>query len=173
MRVVSLIVALAFPFAGNANERPPEVARIITEAELRGAATVDFLSVPLYEARLWTPDQRSVDQADKFALTLTYKRGFKAGSLARASVKEIARMEDRPVADFEDLERILQGCFADVGPDDRITGLSESEETASFFVNGVQSCRVSYPKMRDRFFGIWLGDNSRDARITAQIRGDV
>lgn len=145
---------------------------MVARAELRGSALVDFLTVPLYEAQLWTPEQRSFDEADNFALSLTYKRGFKARSLAKGSISEIARIEGRPTSDFDDLEAKLRGCFADVTADDRITGVSSSPDTATFFVNGAQTCAVSYPDLRDRFFGIWLGKDTRDPDVTARLRGE-
>lgn len=154
-----------------ADQRPPEVARAFAGAELRGSAMVDFLSFPLYEAQLWTPEQRSIEQADRFALSLTYKRGFTAQSLAQSTISEIARIEGRPASDFRDLEPLLNGCFADVTENDRITGVSTSRDTATFFVNAVQSCTLSYPNLRDRFFGIWLGSDTRDPDVTAQLRG--
>ncbi len=171
------LLCAAFAFAAtlaaaSADERPPEVARAVAGAELRGSAMVDFLTFPLYEAQLWTPDQQRVDQADSFALSLTYKRGFKARSLAKGSVSEIARIEGRPKSDFADLEEMLRDYFADVTEDDRITGVSASPDTATFFVNGAQSCTVSYPNLRDRFFGIWLGSDTRDPEVTARLRGE-
>ena len=158
--------------AAAAEQRPPEVARMVARAELRGSALVDFLAIPLYEAQLWTPGQRSVDQANSFALSLTYKRSFKARSLAKGSISEIARIEGKPRSHFGDLEAMLRNCFADVSADDRITGVSSSAETATFFVNGAQTCAVSYPGLRDRFFGIWLGNDTRDPDVTAQLRGE-
>jgi hypothetical protein len=158
--------------AVRAEERPPEVARAVADAGLRGSATVDFLAFPLYEVQLWTPERKNVDRAESFALTLTYKRGFKARSLAKASVSEVARIEGRPKSDFNDLEQIVLGCFVDVTADDRITGVSASADTAKFFVNGAQSCSVTYPRLRDRFFGIWLGRDTRDPVVTARLRGE-
>lgn len=173
MRLFGILFAcIVSAAAATADERPPEVARKLAGAELRGSALVDFLSIPLYEAQLWTPEQKRVDQADSFALSLTYKRGFKARSLAKGSVSEIARIEGRPKSDYGDLERMLTDCFADVTVDDRITGVSDSPDTATFFVNGAQSCTVSYPKLRDRFFGIWLGSDTRDPDVTARLRGE-
>ena len=173
MRLLCLFLACVAATAAVASEeRLPEVERMVARAELRGSALVNFLSFPLYEAQLWTPEQRSVDRVGSFALSLTYKRSFKAGSLARSSVSEIARMEDRPTSDFDDLEAKLRGCFVDVTADDRITGVSSSPDSATFFINGERSCAVIYPDLRDRFFGIWLGSDTRDPEVTARLRGD-
>lgn len=166
----AVVLAAVAPAASE--ERPPEVSRMVAGAELRGAARVDFLTLPLYRAQLWTPEQQSLEQADRFALSLTYKRGFRARSLAKGSVSEIARIEGRPTSAFSDLERALIDCFADVSAEDRITGVSASSDTAAFFVNGVQSCTLTYPNLRDRFFGIWLGSDSRYPEVTARLRGE-
>ncbi len=168
----SILACFAANAAAASEARPPEVERMVARAELRGSALVDFLSFPLYQAQLWTPEQRSVDQVGSFALSLTYKRGFKARSLAKGSVSEIARIEGRPKSDFEDLEATLRDCFVDVTVDDRITGVSSSSDSATFFVNGERSCAVSYPDLRERFFGIWLGSDTRDPEVTARLRGE-
>lgn len=146
---------------------PAEVAGSVPGAELRGAADVKFLGFNLYRAELWGGNGAG------FALSLTYKRGFTAEELADASVKEIARMEGRDRSDFADLGPLLTQCFADVKTGDRITGASLSETRARFFYNGTERCDVTYPKLRARFFGIWLGEKTRDPKSRDRLLGRV
>ena len=161
IRVLMLMAML--PIAAKAAP-PGEVVQALGNATLSGSAEVRFFGFNLYRADLWT-------SSDAYALSLTYKRGFSAKELSTASIKEIARMEDARTDLFAALEPKLRACFANVVAGDRITGVSMSADSALFFYNGQQRCSISYPSFRDRFFGIWLGPETRDPTSRDQLLG--
>lgn len=143
---------------------PAEVQKSLGAVSLSGSADIRFFGFHLYKADLW--------QSGKgFALTLSYKRAFSAEELSTASIKEIARMEKSELSKFSGLEPELRGCLADVSPGDRITGVSLDSENAKFYFNGQPRCAISYPEFRDRFFGIWLGPNTRDPKSRDRLLG--
>lgn len=154
-----------------AQSAPGEVARTLGAASLKGTATARLWGKKLYDAELWTASDGPFDQREPFALTLRYAYAFSADLLARTSVKEIVRVEGGRVADHTVLEQRLRNCLVDVDRGTRITGVSHGENRASLFVNGRKTCTLAYPRLRDRFFGIWLAPTSRDARSASRLKG--
>ena len=152
------LTALALPVL--AQQPPPEVAAYFDAPNLQGSARVRAMGFRLYDAELWTP-RNGFRPERPFALSLTYKRTFSARQLVDATIKEVARIEGQRPADHKGLEKLMT-CFADVRPGDRITGVSQGADQASFYVNGARSCRITYPRFSKRFFGIWLGPATRD-----------
>ena len=161
LRTLAVLLVMVSPAYASA---PPEVQKLMGGAALRGEADVKFWGFNLYRAQLWQAGNR-------FALSLTYKRSFTAEELADASVKEIARMERADIGSYAGLGPLLQQCFANVREGDRITGASTGADSAVFYYNGAKQCDVTYPKFRDRFFGIWLGDGTRDPKSRDKLLG--
>lgn len=166
--MIRLALAMMLAATGAAAQTPPE---LVGASDLRqvGRDDVRFWGFNLYTAELWSAGDFAFDRP--FALTLSYKRSFTAEELAVASVKEMARISGRPVDDYIALSGELEGCFADVAPGDRITGLSHDGDRASFYYNGEQSCEIAQPGFARSFFGIWLGDRARDARVRDSLLG--
>ncbi|WP_069301016.1 hypothetical protein [Neptunicoccus sediminis] len=166
--VVSGLLATGRTMAQTA---PAEVARSLGAASLKGTATARLWGKKLYDAELWTASDGPFNQRDPFALTLRYAYAFSADLLARTSVKEIVRVEGGRVMDHGALEQRLRSCLVDVDRGTRVTGVSHGADHASLFVNGRKTCTLTYPRLRDRFFGIWLAPTSRDARSASRLKG--
>lgn len=152
-----------------AQQPPREVGTHLTDPVRMGEANVRYLGFNLYNAQLWTSG-KGFSYGQPFALTLTYKRAFSARDLAEMTVKEVARIERTSPRTHQKLAA-LERCFADVQPSDRITGISRGPDRAIFYVNGRKSCDFSYPSFSKRFFGIWLGQNTRDPKSRARLLG--
>lgn len=152
---------------------PDEISQKLPQGALRGSAEVGFFGFEFYRVELWTELGAPFDPAAPFALTLTYERQFKARTLAKTTVEEIARIEDVPESDFLELLPKLELCFADVQEGDRITGFNVDADEARFFVNGTPSCDIRYPAFTERFFGIWLGEKTRDPKARKALLGDM
>jgi hypothetical protein len=154
-----------------AEAAPKEVVNELSAPQLQGKHTARFWGFRLFNAELWTskPGKFSFDQ--QFALTLRYLYPFSREVLARSSVEEIARVEGGLPEKFAKLESQLKKCLVDVDKGTRITGVAESSNKVAMYVNGRKSCTISYPNLREQFFGIWLSPTSRDARGAQRLRG--
>ena len=87
----------------------------------------------------------------------------------------MARIEDRPQRELAAFGPVLEDCFANVEPGDRITGLSDGFGAAQFFVNGQQSCEIEDTDFSNSFFAIWLGDKidpEADTRFLSGPEGE-
>lgn len=164
---LALIAAFSLSIA---EARPPEVEGVLPGAERVGTASYRLLAWPLFDADLWaTGGEFSWERP--FALTLTYRRNISARALTNQTLSEMSRRGAGDVDSLASLGALLSGCFSDVAPRDRITGLSSGPDTAKFFVNGVQRCELRWPAFRHRFFGIWLDGQGGDRALSARLRG--
>ena len=170
--MVCVVSLAAFTGAAASQGTPKEVARVLSKPNLHGKTTTRYWGFKLYDAQLWTDGQGAFNRAEKFALTLRYAYAFSAEVLARSSVEEIARVEGASPAKFAKLETKLRKCLIDVDKGDRVTGVADGANRVTMFINGRKSCSMKYPRLRDRFFGIWLAPTSRDAKGAARLVGN-
>lgn len=172
MAIALWLLMIATAAAAQQEDPHAEIAQTLDGPEMLGSADVRMLGFNLYKAELWTEQKAPFDFERPFALSLTYKRSFSAGQLSRSSIREMARIEDRPQRELAAFGPVLEDCFANVDAGDRITGLSDGVGTAQFFVNGQQSCEIENPDFSNSFFAIWLGDQTRDRRSRSRLLGE-
>lgn len=160
------LAVLACP--ATALARHPEVIAELGTAERLGEARYHVLAWPVFDAELWArEDAFSWDRP--FALSLTYRREISANDLVSRSlsgVAERARLESN-----DRLATLLRSCFANVQPNDRFTGVSLNQDLARFYLNGRQTCEITWPGFRRAFFGIWLDAPGRDRALSARLTG--
>ncbi|HEX8902834.1 chalcone isomerase family protein [Vitreimonas sp.] len=168
----SLFAALAlFSLATPAFARHPEVAASIPSAQQVGAGRYSLLSIPLFQAELWT-SSGAFSWERPFALSLIYERSIRANSLVNRTISEMRQRGAGSEASLQPLRAPLTACFADVQNGDRITGVSTGANTARFYLNGAQRCEIEWPNFRRHFFGIWLDARGGQAALSAQLRGE-
>ena len=135
-----------------------------------GEATLRVLGKTLYSATLHTEGSAQFSWSQPLSLRLDYAYGFTATQLVKATGREIERIEgQRP--DQAALLAKLAPCFRDVGPGDSFVALSTASDKVALRLNGQQTCAVTYPRLRQRFLGIWLSPDSRSPRLSRQLRG--
>ena len=136
-------------------------------AETRGQATLRFLGLPLYQARLYTPAGRALDWQEDMALELTYLRRLSETDLVEATLREFSRTGGPlPLRDQ------LLNCYDDVGRGDRYLAVSNGPDEVLFWRNGQRMCALSHPRIKQRFMAIFLGDNTRSPSFTRRLRGE-
>jgi hypothetical protein len=168
--IIAALFAVLLALAAPANARPTEVARTIPAAQQVGEASYRFLAWTLFDAALWAPEGE-FSWNGPFALTLTYQRSFSANDLATRTLAEMAQRGSGDASTLGPLQTPLTGCFADVTPGDRITGVSSGPNTARFYFNGRERCELEWPEFRRQFFGIWLDASGSNRALSNQLRG--
>jgi hypothetical protein len=119
---------------------PVEIQRLWNAPRLQGQATLRFMGMNIYHARLWVGENFRAQawQEYSLALELQYLRGLSGSRIAQRSLQEMQRntrmSEDRKNRWAQAMNRL----FPDVKAGDRITGCyTESGlEPARFFLNG-------------------------------------
>lgn len=170
----SALAALALSLAAlPAWASPSEVERALPGAQKTGEASFHMLGIHLFDVEAYAPGGAfSWDRP--FALTLTYERSARQSTLLNRSISEMSQRGAGNARTLAPLRAQLERCFPNIARGDRVTGVSTSADTATFYYNGAQRCQVNWPGFRRSFFGIWLaGRDGRAAELSAQLRGDT
>lgn len=171
-RLIAAFAALTVLATAPASASPAEVGRAMPNAQKVGEASYTVLSARLFNAELFA-DGGDFSWERPFALSLTYDRSAQASMLINRSIREMSSRGAGNARTLAPLRAQLERCFTNVASGDRFTGVSTSNETATFFLNGSQRCEVRWPNFRRHFFGIWLaGRDGAAARLSAQLRGE-
>ena len=151
---------------------PPEVSRDMPEARWRGAATMRFLGLHIYDARLWSPAPVKGDGAQQvLAIELEYARGLSGPRIAQRSLDEMRKIGDVDNAQAERWLQAMVRLFPDVKAGDRITGINLPGQGAHFFANGRRLGEVAETRFADLFFGIWLSPRTSEPGLRTQLMG--
>ena len=153
--LISPIVAHASP-----------VGNILPGAEQRGEAIFRFFGLPMYKARLYTKGGRTFDWQQDFALELTYQRNLTEYDLVESTLREMKRLGQTPPVEDQ-----LARCFDDVAPGDSYLAVTEGSDRIVLWRNGRSACTLSHPRIKRHFMSIFLGENSRSAKFTRNLRG--
>ncbi len=159
---LALWVAAATPIAAQSKV----VTSVLPGAELRGTATLRFLGLPLYQARLFTPRAAPLDWGQDFGIELTYLRTLTQYDLVEATLREFKR-----TGGALPLEAQLNACFKAVAKGDRYLAITDGDDKIGFWRNGARSCTLSHPQIKRRFMGIFVGENTRSKSFTRQLTG--
>lgn len=166
--IAALLACALLIWPGVASARYPELGNELGAYRMLGSARYQVLAWTVFDAELWAQQDRfSWDQP--FALSLTYRRNISEADLVSRSLNGMA--ERTQLGSRERLEALLRTCFADVRAGDRFTGVSLGADQARFYLNGRQTCEVSWPGFRQAFFGIWLDARGADRPFSAQLTG--
>ncbi|WP_204112741.1 hypothetical protein [Shimia biformata] len=164
------IVALTALLVAQGSIAPAKPANLVSAVpNLIGDVTVRWLGLPVYRATLYAQENR-FDWNSRFALELTYVRGFDRDTLVWSTMQELERMEGRS-GDHAAIRASLSGCFRTVESGDRFLAYAETPDRVSLWFNGTKTCQMSHASISQRFLGIWLSDQSRMASVSRKLRG--
>lgn len=138
----------------------------LRDPKLRGSSTFRFVGLPIYDARLYTPDGAPFNWSEDFGLELTYRRNIKKKALIDSTLEEMDRQGNALPIKAE-----LENCFQTIMPGDRYLAISQGPDRVSYWFNGKKACTIAYPGIKRAFMSIFLGDKTRSASFTRQLKG--
>ncbi|WP_275392426.1 hypothetical protein [Aliiroseovarius sp. Z3] len=165
VKAFSIVVSL-FVGAPSASAQSGVASSVLPGAKVRGAATLRFLGLPLYQARLFTVGGGALNWSQDFGIELTYLRDLTQYDLVEATMREFKR-----TGGTLPLEAKLNACFDAVGKGDRYLAISDGPDNIGFWRNGVRTCTLTYPQIKQRFMGIFVGENTRSKPFTRKLTG--
>ena len=170
-------VAMAWPWAcfAQAGSAPPEVATDLPGARLQGRGRLTFLTLHVYDIRLWTlaPLRAADTERSPLALEIEYARGLKGPLIAERSIDEMMRVGSFSVADGERWLAAMTALFPNGRAGDRITGVHQPGTGARFHVNGRFVGEVREAEFARLFFAIWLSPRTSEPRLRQALLGSA
>ncbi|WP_349974890.1 chalcone isomerase family protein [Pseudomonas sp. WHRI 8519] len=154
---------------------PPAVADwrpAVPDARTVGSGEFTWFGLRVYTARLWSAGSPQ-GWSEPFALELLYHRELSRDTLVQASLDEMRRLSDRPLAEatLERWAQAMNGAFVDVRPGTRITGVYLPGQGSRFYVGGQLRREIADPAFARAFFGIWLDPRARDPQLRQRLLG--
>ena len=167
LAALSLALALLAPcaYTASASDAPPSaLAQQAQGLERRGAGTMRFLGLRIYDAVLWSAAPRGapVDFSRPLALQLRYARSLKGAAIAERSVQEMEKVGAGTPEQRARWGEAMRALFPDVEDGTTLAGLHLPGRGARFFLNGQPLGEVADAAFSQAFFSIWL-----DARTSA------
>lgn len=131
-----------------------------------GGSTFRFLGLPVYDAKLFTPNGAAFNWAEDFGLQITYRRNISQKTLVESTLDEMARQGNPAPTQTQ-----LEACFRAINKGDTYLAISEGPNKVGFWLNGVQTCTLTNKGIKRSFMSVFLGDNTRSASFTRQLKG--
>jgi hypothetical protein len=151
---------------------PPELAKELPGAQLRGTGATRFLGMRIYDASLWSPAAITGDGANQpLALALVYARNIKGDLIVSSSLREMQQVGSFTDAQAAQWAKAMAPLFPNIKPGDRITGVQRPGESARFYFNGALQGEVADAAFTRLFFGIWLSPRTSDPQLRQQLLG--
>ncbi|MDA7965384.1 hypothetical protein [Ruegeria sp.] len=161
-RIAVVLLALLAP-AGLAAS---PLSNHLSDPKLLGSSTFRFLGLPIYDARLYTPGGAPFNWSEDFGLELTYRRNIKKMALIDSTLEEMDRQGNSLPIRSE-----LESCFQTITPGDRYLAISQGPDRVSYWFNGKMACTIAHRGIKRAFMSIFLGDRTRSASFTRQLKG--
>ncbi len=168
VETIRLIVLCGLLMAGQAQAHPQ-----LPGSRVQGEATLRFIGLQVYHAKLWTlPDFKihlGVEQA--LVLELHYLRDLHGRAIAERSLKEMQGAGPIPSAQAQRWLIEMQRLFPDVRAGDRISGHLLPGQGARFWHNTHLLGQIDDPAFARLFFGIWLAPTTSEPDMRQALLG--
>jgi Chalcone isomerase-like len=145
----------------------PELMQLGSSAKLWGRHRFRHWGFHVYDAQLWvrTGFDATRALAHPMALSLVYARDIKAQDLADRSLQEIQRQTTFSATQSRQWSELMLQAFVDVRAGDRLTGIYNPTDRATFFHNGRATLECREAQFVPLFFGIWLSAQTSQPRM--------
>lgn len=162
------LVVLGKTYACDEASLPQEVNASLTEAQCVGSAMFTYVFWDVYEASLFAPNGKYTGKTP-FALSLVYQRTLKGKRIAQRSMEEIKKQG--PFTDSKGQVWLsqMEALFPDVSKGDVITGVANKAGYSEFYLNGELLGLVNDVEFTERFFGIWLSENTSEPELRSAL----
>ena len=138
---------------------PAYLEEVLPDAHLSGQGSFRYFGLKIYDARLWVTGKgyaASAPEAQPFALTLVYARGFEGKKIAQRSIDEIKKLQLGSVAQQQQWLQQMNEVLPDVKEGTELTGVYLPGRGVRFYLDGRYLNQIADPQFAHAFFAIWL-----------------
>lgn len=173
-RGISLATALALTIiavmTSSASAELGAASKSVPSAELVGKGRLTYFGFRVFDASLYAPNGQ-YNASKPFALKLTYLRNFKGSAITSRTIKEMKRQGMPEGTRLRSWEKQMNAIFPNVRPGQSITGVRTDGGNTEFFLGNRKIGTIKGREFARRFFAIWLGPNTNDPGLRAQLVG--
>ena len=166
----ALALAIVAITTGSASAELGAASKSVPSAELVGKGRLTYFGFRVFDASLYAPDGQ-YSASKPFALKLTYLRNFKGSAITSRTVKEMKRQGMPEGTRLGSWENQMNAIFPNVRPGQSITGVRTAGGNTEFFLDNRKIGTIRGREFARRFFAIWLGPNTNDPGLRAQLVG--
>lgn len=159
--------------------QPPLASPWPDLAHLQGQATLRFMGLAVYDARLWVGPQFNplLPTQAPLGLELGYRRAIAGRRLVERSLEEMARCGSHPAHTVQGWRAFMTLAFPDVNAGDRLLGLwlpalgltrLDAPATAT---RAARSQALVDADFGACFFGIWLAAHTSEPALRRRLLG--
>ncbi len=164
---VAVVALLSAPFIFA--QKPAEFEQALPGVVMqkRGTTTLKVLLFKVYDATLWTAEERvnPLGGNQPYALDITYSMKLSKDELVKSSMDEIIRLRNPAPAVVEKWTVALRAAFPAVVPSDRLLGVATPGKGVRFFHNGKLTSEIADQEFANAFFAIWLDPQTRKPEV--------
>lgn len=152
---------------------PAELAAELPVSKLQGQGQLTFMTLRVYDARLWTGANGVGSDWNNslLALELNYARSLRGTKIAERSLSEMQRQGDIDTTRAARWLSAMKQVFPDVKEGDRITGVNVPGVGARFYFNGKLVGDVRDADFARLFFGVWLSPKTSEPALREALLG--
>lgn len=150
---------------------PQPVNKHMPAADIVGEGRFTYLFWDVYDAQLYAPKGTWTD-APPYALTLTYLRDFDGEDIAKRSVKEMKGQGFKDKAVLENWEKVMADIFPNIKEGEQLTGILKEDNTTVFYKGEQEIGVVEDKAFGEKFFAIWLNENTSEPKLRAKLIGE-
>ena len=152
---------------------PAELAAELPGGKLQGQGRLTFMTLRVYDARLWTSATPIGTDwgAGPLALELIYARSLGGARIAERSLTEMQRQGEIDSLRSGRWLSAMKQIFPDVKQGDRLTGVNLPGVGARFYFNGKLVGDVRDTDFARLFFGIWLSPKTSEPGLREALLG--
>lgn len=167
-RLLPLVIFVSLLLTGQVSAKGSHL-EAYPELQPVGSGALTWWGVTLYDATLLAPGGQYRAES-LHALEIVYRYDFSRQQLAKATLKEIERLQGKRDDGDVLIERFSR-VFADVASGERLIGVYLPREGADFYGPQGYLGRLDDPQLAADFFHIWLDPRTSRPDLRRQLLG--
>lgn len=142
----------------------------VPNARLVGRGRLRLYLVSIFDAFLYAPNGRFSFERP-FALKITYHHNVRSSEIVKRSISEIRAQGFRDEAKLRQWQTIMTRLFPNINAGQSLIGLRNEDGHAEFYSDNGFIGAVNDIEFANKFFAIWLGQNSTQPHLRQQLLG--
>lgn len=149
---------------------PVYAAESKAHSQLVGEGRLRYLFWDIYDVSLYSQSGKW-QAGSSFTLKIQYLRNAKGKLIAEKSLQEMQKQGLKDKAKSADWLLQMEAIFPNVKKGSVLTGVVDGNRFTTFYYQNEKIGEINNPDFSQRFFDIWLGENTSNPKLRKQLLG--